>query len=309
MNLDVDALTDILSSLKLSSAVWSRGRFSAPWSVHTGALSSAVFHAVVRGQAVGVLRRTGERTPLSTGDLILFAHGDAHVMCDAPTEASVPLSALPREGDGHVKEVRCGGGGPETTILCGSFAFGHQAGSSFLSLLPAVIHLERSKRDLVGWFARTMELMDFETATSAPGAGVVAARLADVLFVQLLRAAMESLPTERAGWLAALRDPQIARAIAAIHTNPRARWRIESLAETASMSRSVFAERFTKLVGESPARYVARWRAHSAADLLRQRPEIGNAELAELVGYESEDAFSRAFKRYVGTTPRDFRAA
>ncbi len=305
----MDALTEILSSLRLSSAVWSRGRFTAPWSVRTSGARAAVFHAVVEGRAVGLLQ-VGEGTVRAErGDLVLFARGDGHVLCDAPATPSIRLSSLPDVGSGGIKEVRCGGGGEPTTVLCGAFAFAHEAGSSFLGLLPPIIHVRGRDGGLVDWFANTIELMDRESAFGAAGSSVVAARLADVLFVQVLRAALDALPTERAGWLAALRDPQIARALAAIHGNPRGDWRVETLAEHASMSRSVFAERFTRLVGESPARYLARWRVQTAADLLRRRPELQNADVARLVGYDSDDAFGRAFKRYLGRSPSDFRSS
>lgn len=299
----LDPLAQILRSLSLTSSVWSRGCFSAPWAVKTAGADGAIFHAIVSGQACAIRRSDGRRVLLQPGELVLFARGESHIMCDAPSTPAVPLSSL--DGDeAPITTLQYGGGGEQANIICGSFAFEHQAGATFLELLPAMLHVAKGSTRLVSWFASTLDLMDQEIEAGSLGSEVVAARLADVLFVQILRASIEALPEESAGWLAALRDPQIGRALALIHTKPSVRWTVEELAAAANLSRSTFFERFSRLVGQSPARYLTRWRVQTAADLVRKRPELSNAELAGLVGYDSEDAFARAFKRHFGSTPR-----
>lgn len=305
----LDPLAQILRSLSLTSSVWSRARFTAPWAVKTRGSDGAIFHAVVSGRACAIRRSDGRRVPLETGELVLFARGESHVMCDAPETPSVPLSSLGGDDTMPIETIDYGGGGDATSIICGSFAFDHDAGKTFLELLPSVLHVSKGSTKLVEWFASTLELMDNEIDAGGLGSEVIAARLADVLFVQILRASLEALPDESAGWLAALRDPQIGRALALIHTKPSVRWTVEELASAAALSRTSFFDRFSKLVGESPARYLTRWRVHTAADLVRKRPELSNSELAGLVGYDSEDAFARAFKRHLGKTPHEVRVS
>jgi transcriptional regulator GlxA family with amidase domain len=211
------------------------------------------------------------------------------------------------ERDAPIPCVVHGGGGEETFIICGTFAMDHAASDSFLSLLPRVLHVRDPQAGIATWIESTLALMEKEIASARPGVDSVLGRLADVLFVQVMRASLSTLPQERAGWLAALHDPQIGRALALLHGSPGERWTAESLARRVGLSRSSFFERFTRLVGEAPAQYLARWRILSAADLM-DRTRLGTAELADRVGYGSEDAFARAFKKHFGVTPGQYRA-
>ena len=205
---------------------------------------------------------------------------------------------LPRE---HVSEryeiLRIGGDGPATTMLCGAVRFGHPAAASFVGVLPEIIHLVGIER-----LQATLSLMVAEAREPRLGGEAVITRLADILVIQALRAWLETDPGARTGWLGALQDEQIGTAIALIHRDPARDWTVESLARELAMSRSAFAARFTALVGEPAIAYVTRWRMQVAVAALRdERATVG--ELAGRLGYRSEAAFARAFKRQTGMPP------
>ncbi len=302
----MDVLSDILRSMRLVSHVLSRARFTAPWAVHTSGVRGAIFHVVMDGECWLGDGPTGAQLQLGRGDLVLLSHGGAHTIGDrSRTEPPVPIGSL---SVGPGARVEHGGRGALTSILCGSFRLDHSAGAALLSALPPVVHVARGETDLVEWFDVTLDLVQRELDRGRPGTDAMVTRVLDVLFVQLLRSAASSLPKERAGWLAAVRDDHIGRSLALIHNEPGARWTVESLARRAGLSRTVFFERFTTLVGESPAKYLARWRVLAAADLLRESG-VDLATLADQLGYGSEDAFSRTFKRHLSMTPREYRRA
>jgi AraC family transcriptional regulator, alkane utilization regulator len=302
----MDVLSEILRPMRLVSSIISRARFTAPWGVRTSGVRGAIFHVVTSGECFLRDEPSGERYPLARGDLVLLSHGGPHTLSDGPsTENVVPIVTLPRRSG---TAIDFGGPGAPTEILCGYFRLDHFAGAALLSALPKVVHVSRGQTEIVEWFDVTLSMVDREIALGRPGADAVVARLLDVLFVQLLRTAATSLPPTRAGWLAAVRDEQIGRALALIHNEPGEKWTAERLARKAGLSRSIFFERFTDLVGATPARYVAQWRVLAAADQLRQ----GDADIASLsdrLGYGSEDAFARAFKRTIAMTPREYRTA
>ncbi len=301
----MDVLSEILRSMRLVSRVVSRARFTAPWAVHTSGAKGAIFHVVTQGECW--LRDTpkGDRVRLGHGDLVLLSNGAAHTIGDRLDTHPVPISSLHVGPDARVD---FGGPGAPTSILCGSFRLDHSAGAALLSALPPVVHVARGETRLVEWFDVTLDLVQRELDQGHAGTDALVGRILDVLFVQLLRTAAGSLPAERAGWLAAVQDENIGRALAAIHNEPGAKWTVDTLARRAGISRSVFFARFTSRVGESPAKYLARWRALAAADLLRES-SLDLAALADKLGYGSEDAFGRAFKRHLAMTPREYRKA
>jgi AraC-like DNA-binding protein len=241
----------------------------------------------------------GNAHALETGDVVVVSRGDAHVICDRPATPTVPLLSLPAQEIGGVRVVRHGvdRGGAVTRVICGRFHLDHVAAASFVSLLPEVLV---ARRESVG---ATLSLLDTELGRLRSGSAAVVTRLCDLLFVELLRSSKDE---HDRGWVAALADPVVAKALALVHADPSAPWDAASLAAKVGMSRSRFFARFSKLVGEPPARYLARWRMSVAADELRRR-DIGTAELADLVGYGSEEAFSRMFKRHMGMGPRAYR--
>lgn len=310
-----DALREVLRSVRLETSVMSRAHLRSPWAVSTRGLPRAIFHAVVEGECH--LRPEGVpgALHLRPGHVALLSQGHAHVLSDGGGSIPAPLSSLPMRDDGScVGTLVYGGSGTQTRIICGSFVLRHAAGDAMLAALPPVLHARGSGSERAeaapggvgAWLDTTIDMLARELDRRAPGAEAMVARLTDVLVMHLLRACVEQAPELGGGWLSALRDERISRAIATMHKQPAGKWTAESLAGRAGMSRSSFFQRFTELVGEPPARYLARWRMWVAADLLR-REDLSLAELAERVGYASEDAFSRVFKKVVGMSPAQYR--
>jgi AraC-like DNA-binding protein len=197
-----------------------------------------------------------------------------------------------------------GGGGAPTTIVCGSFSFDRASLRPISQLFPNFILV---KSDQVRTLAlhNTLQALASEMAELAPGSGVVATRLAEVLFIQILRAHIASEPDRNKGWLRAVFDPQLGSALKAIHESVHTPWTVESLAEAAGMSRSAFAARFKELLGQTPLEYVTGWRMQKAMQLLEQRDKK-LIDVARSVGYESDAAFSKAFKRVVGANTGEY---
>ncbi len=309
----IDTLSDVLSRLRVQGSIFSRARCAAPWGVHTAGGSAAIFHVIVRGAGWVRLRDEAEPRAFRAGDLILFPRGDAHVLSDAPRRRTVSIVELARaaaeDADG-LPLVRCGGQGPETDILCGSITLARDGADFLLSSLPRMIHVGAGAGETARWLDSTMRLLASEVDGARPGAGLLVARLAEMLLVQLLRAWIEASDRREdeaaSGWLGALADPALARAMDHMHRSPARAWTAAELARRAGMSRSAFYERFNAAVGVSPASYLLRWRMCLARMALRRGQE-GLAGVAEQVGYSSEAAFSRAFKRHVGLSPSSWR--
>jgi AraC-like DNA-binding protein len=296
----VDPLTSILRSVRVATTILSRARLRAPWSLHTTGTPGPAFHAVVSGRLW--VRRDGDArgAELGPGEVVVLPHGDGHTLGDGPGTAPTPRAGLRERTDaGRVPLLVHGGRGAEVRIVCGMFRFDRDASGVLRSLLPRVLFARDGAEVLP-----VVELLDRELEQARPGADAMVAHLTEALLVQALRHA--AADTGPGGWLVALQDETIGRALALIHGEPAADWTADRLAARAGMSRSRFFERFTRLVGESPARYLARWRVTAAADLLRHG-RLSVAELATRVGYGSEDAFTRVFKRYVGMSPRQYR--
>lgn len=308
-NQRVEALPEILRALRVSSSIISHGSFSEPWAISTKGASAAIFHAVIRGRCRIELSRGKDVIELGEGDVGLVTRGEAHVTASGEALRPTPISTLAFDKAGTVARLAHGGGGDETEVICGSFALDHAASHTLLGLLPPLVRIPggagRSQ-----WFEATLHLLASELDGGLPGREAVVSRLAEVLVVHLLRAYFVSAPEHDVGWIAALRDRQIGRALALIHAAPGRDWSVEELASEVGMSRATFFSRFGGLVGESPARYLTRWRIHTAADLLT-RPEqsLSLGQIAERCGYRSEDAFARAFKRLLGRTPREYQKA
>ena len=298
----VDPLGEALHFLRMSGTFYCRSELTAPWGLALPAMPGCLwFHVVTSGRAM--LGGDASAVVLQPGDLALVPHGHGHRLASAPGVATPRLEDLPEE---KVSErygvLRHGGGGAPTTLICGVVRFDHPAAQSLVALLPPVIHVEPSDAHDADWMQSTLRLMATEARALRPGGETVITRLADILVIQALRAWMRSAPAARTGWLGALGDAQVGRALALVHRDPARAWTVASLAAEVAMSRSAFAARFTELVGEPAMHYVARWRMQVAQDALRQDgAAIG--ELATRLGYQSEAAFSRAFKRVTGVSP------
>ena len=230
-------------------------------------------------------------------------HGEGHRLAGEPGTPAAKLFDLPREEVGDRYEIlRHGGGGAATSLICGAVRFDHPAAQHLVKLLPKMICVEAWSSPSMEWLQSTLRFMAAEARELRPGGETVITRLADILVIQAIRSWIAEDPAAQTGWLGALQDKQIGRAISLIHRDPARAWTVASLASEVAMSRSAFAARFTELVGEPAMRYLARWRMHVALTSLKEDgASVG--EMASRLGYESEAAFSRAFKRILGVSP------
>ena len=298
-----DPLGEALHHLRMRGVFYSRCEFNAPWGITLPAIvDSLMFHVVING-ACWLEADGTEPTLLQPGDLALVPHGAGHRLRSDTSAPAPGLFDLPRDVVSERYEViRIKGSGESARLLCGTVYFDHPAARQLSTSLPHVILVQGWRSTESEWIASTLRLMAFEAQSSRPGGEEVVTRLADILVIQAIRVWLAQESATSTGWLAALRDPYIGRALAMIHRTPEQEWRVETLAATVAMSRSAFAERFSRLVGEAPMQYVTRWRMYLALDALREE-RATVAEIALRLGYGSEAAFSRAFKRFTGMSP------
>ena len=292
-----DPLGEALHFLRMSGIFYCRSEFSAPWALELPPMESfLMLHVVTSGECW--LEVEGEARLLNCGDLALVPHGLGHVLASGAGLRGEKLFELHREQvSDRYETLRLGGGGAASTMICGAFQFEHPAAYQLMRLLPRMIIVDALDAD---WIQGTVSLLASEAQELRPGGETIITRLADVLVIYAIRSWMTS--GADVGWIRALRDPQIGRVIVLIHREPARDWSLELLADEAAMSRSAFAARFTELVGEPAMQYVTRWRMHTA--LSRLRADDGTVgDVARGLGYESEAAFSRAFKRFMGVSP------
>jgi AraC-like DNA-binding protein len=315
----VDVLSEVLKVVKLQGAMFYNGEFSSPWSLCSpasrtiapylapGARHVIIYHLLTEGHASARLV-DGERIALNAGDLVIFPHGDAHIIENGPPTKTVDLSKeLARLVAQGLKLARFGGGGEVTKFTCGFMACDPQLSQVFLSGLPPVFKVS-IRNDASGrWLENSIRFSANDADASRAGGEAVLAKLAEVLFVETLRAYITQLPADQTGWLAGARDPEVGKTLALMHRNPAHPWTIASLAKEAGISRSVLAERFRHYLKESPMAYLTRWRLQLGAQMLASTSH-SVAQIAPEVGYESEAAFNRAFKREFTVPPARFRS-
>lgn len=314
-----DVLSDVLRAVHLTGAVYFDFELSAPWAlaappsreiagtVMPGAQRVIECHLVARGAAWGGAVGQ-EPIRLREGDFLVFPQGDPHVLSSAPGMRAKPdLSTFARPSTPLPIVSEFGGGGAERArIVCCFLGCDERPFNPLLAALPSSIHLSAAgSQSTTGWLATLVNLAARESGGARPGGENVLARLSELLFVEAIRRYLEALPPAQTGWLAGLRDPAVGQALALLHGEPREAWTIERLARLAGASRSVLAERFTELVGQPPMQYLAMWRMQLASRLLAEGGRV--ATVAGAVGYESEAAFSRAFKKLVGQAPATWR--
>ncbi|NOT58952.1 MAG: AraC family transcriptional regulator [Acidobacteria bacterium] len=311
----MDVLSDVLTTIRLQSALHFCPELSAPWGIKVSAQSDrAIFYMLSRGSCYLEVDGLTASAPLVGGDVVMLPHGAAHILRDRPRTRAIPIEKLFGEGcaSNTPRAVQHGGGGEKSALVVGYFKFENQAASNFLASLPPLIHIRAEEGQNVPWLEATLKFLASESTSDAPGAQIIMARLSDVLFIQILRAhiaqcAKASHQCEnKASMLRALLDPQIGQALKLIHQQPDHSWTVAKLAEQVSMSRTGFAVRFTQVAGIAPLDYVRKWRMQKASDLLRQG-ENNLDEVAIRVGYESGAAFSKAFKRETGVPPGLYR--
>lgn len=299
----VDPLGEALHLLRMSGIFYSRCEFSAPWGLDLPAMPGMLmFHVVTSGSCWLQVGGVDDRL-LQPGELALVPHGDGHRLLSAPGTPAAGLFDLPREYLSERYEViRQGGGGAATSLICGAVRFDHPAAHHLVRLLPTLISVGAWSAPETEWMQSTLRFMAAEARALRPGGETVITRLADILVIQAIRAWIAQDPGAQQGWLGALQDRQIGRAISLIQRDPGREWTVASLASAVAMSRSAFAARFSALVGEPAMHYLLRWRMHLALTWLTEE-DVPVGELAIRLGYQSEAAFSRAFKRVIGVSP------
>jgi AraC-like DNA-binding protein len=274
-----------------------------------------------------IVQENQEGFLVEKGSLVIFPHSPAHVMCSDRSVAPVSItSLLPFAKGGNVPKIEFGHSGEKARLICG-FLQCDQRFNPLIGALPEVLVvapensclwneiadgqqfpmpdlLQRKKGD---WLDNTLEFMEDEVSDSGSGSLAMTVRLAEILFLEVLKRYIHQLPAESSGWLAGIKDREIGRALRLLHSNPQHKWDIAELAREVGTSRSGLTKRFAELVGEPPIKYLTRWRLQLAKHLLLQ-PGNGNQQVANQVGYESEEAFSRAFKKYTGDPPASWKA-
>jgi len=313
----MDALSDVLRAVRLTGAIFFDIRASEPWVAETPAGESIVeamfpgsehlisYHVITLGNCWATV--PGEPPMrLAAGDIILLPHGDTHVLSSAPGLRRTPDMSLYRPPSEGNLPVNISMGEPEgepAHFICGFLACDARPYNPLLSALPRVIRVSDNAGGALGTF---IKFAMTESKEPRIGGECVLSRLSELMFVDVVRRYLETLPAERMDWLAGLRDPFVGRALTALHRNPARTWTIELLARDVGLSRSALAERFTQFVGRPPMQYLTNWRMQLAANYLLSGMD-SVAVIANRVGYESEAAFSRAFKKVVGTPPSEWR--
>ena len=313
----MDVLSEVLRAVKLEGALFFNAEFSAPWCFSSSPAAAAahflpsgsghliMYHFLTEGRAYARLP-DGGREELTAGDIVIFPHGDSHFIGNGFPEKPVDsFSALGKHLSQGLKVIRFGGGGETTKFVCGYLACEPRLSEVLLAGLPPMLKVHVAKEPSGQWLEHSIRFSVSESASNA-GSGLVLAKLSEVLFVETLRRYIEMLPSGQTGWLAGARDPMIGKALASLHKEPSKPWTISSLAREAGSSRTRLAERFRHFLGASPMAYLTRWRLKLGAEFL-QSSEDGVAEIAAAVGYGSEAAFNRAFKREFGCPPAQFR--
>jgi AraC-like DNA-binding protein len=311
----LDPITDIFRTMHITAFGLHRLEATAPWGMRQENRAEeevtssgkkappsdlAHFAMLSRGNCWLSVDGIPEPIPLTGGDCFLVSKGTSITLRDSPrTRPRWTFREIGAKANGNV--ALCGGGGAPTTIVCGSLSFDRASLKPITQLLPSFILM---KADEARTFAlhNTVQALASEMAEQSPGSEVVATRLAEVLFIQVLRAYIASGSERDKGWLRAIFDPQIGTALSAVHNCMDSPWTVESIATAAGMSRSAFAARFKELLGQTPLEYVTDWRMQKAMQLLEQRDKK-LIDIARSVGYETDAAFSKAFKRVVGASP------
>jgi AraC-like DNA-binding protein len=314
----MDVLSEVLRIVKLDTALFFNAEFSAPWCL-SEATSTVLaphlspqgghlilYHFLFEGRAYATLP-DGRREELVAGDIVIFPHGDAHLLGNGkptrPVDAFQTFSKNLTEG---LKVARFGGGGEVSKFVCGFMMCQPRLSDVFLAGLPPMLKVHVVDEPSGQWLEHSIRFSVDQENGGRAGGSLVMAKLAELLFVETLRRYISSLPEDETGWLAGARDPAIGQALVQLHRKPAYPWTISQLARQVGLSRTRLAERFRHFLGEPPMGYLAQWRLKLGAEML-QSSEESVAEVAAAVGYGSEAAFNRAFKRAFDCPPAQFR--
>jgi AraC-like DNA-binding protein len=313
-----DVLSDVLRVFRVTGAALLRGDFRAPWSwvtppasaiarmLHPGATRLVIFHIVAEG-GCWVEVAGNPRVALEAGDVVGFPHGHVHTMGGGAGAVTVPIASLfPPQPWNELPVLRQGGTGALTRIVCVYLRCDEFVFNPLLDSLPEVLVARPRQEGAAQWLRTNLHYMIAEANGGTAGSACLLARMTELLFLEVLRVHLLALRTQDVGWLAALKDPHVSRVLHLFHSDPGRTWSKAVLARHAGLSRSALDERFRTLMGTSPGRYLTRWRLQRAAQALRHS-RAGIAQIATDVGYGSEEAFSRAFKRFAGASPATWR--
>jgi AraC-like DNA-binding protein len=315
-----DALSDLLKTVRLTGAAYFEIAAQAPWSVRSparemilprilpGADHLISYHVVTEGRCFASLVG-GEPVALEAGEVVVFTNADPHVMSSAGGMRADPPSAdmIEIASAGRLPFLinLMNGGAPTAKLVCGYLACDARPFNPLLEALPPMLKAGDGRRNDTGWLGQFIHFAVAEVADKRAGSESVLTKLSELMFIDVVRRYIEAMPSQDTGWLAGLRDPFVGKALALIHARPSFAWTVEGLARQCGASRTVLAERFAQLVGSPPMHYLAKWRMQVASELLN-----GNANMASIaaqVGYDSEAAFSRAFKKMIGVAPSVWR--
>jgi AraC family transcriptional regulator, alkane utilization regulator len=314
----MDALSDVLRVVRLKGGVFLHAEFTAPWCISSqvskddcgplleGAEQLVLYHYVVEGRLIAQIPN-GKPVEIEAGEVVILPHNHGHLLgsrVDLPPVPAREVVRIPPEGG--LRVIRHGGGGEQTRIVCGFLGCDRLEGNPLVDSLPPLLRFDTRQGSAAAWMKSSLEFAAQEIATRRAGSETVLAKLSELLFVEALRRYVEGLPDGQTGWLAGLKDPHVSRALSLLHGRVAREWTVDDLGREVGLSRSALADRFTRLIGEPPMRYLARWRIQLAAHELRTS-DMPLARIAEQVGYESEAAFNRAFKRSFGVPPATWR--
>jgi AraC-like DNA-binding protein len=314
-----DALSDVLKTVRLTGAAFFDVVGKAPWVAEQpprevilplilpGAEHLISYHVITEGGCYAALLGE-EPITVAAGEVVVFTHGDRHVMSSRPgMRATAGGGAFGRGAEQLPFALSYGEDGPVSAkVVCGFLACDALPFNPLLDNLPRVLKAGDRGGSEDGWITQFIRVAVAESGEKRAGGEGVLAKLSELMFIEVVRRYLDTLPAERVGWLAGLRDPFVGRALSLLHAEPARNWTIEELARNVGLSRSVLAERFNDIVGLPPMQYLAQWRMQIAAGSLAN----GNANMASIaaeIGYESEASFSRAFKKIVGTAPSAWR--
>jgi len=301
----MDVLADVLNTVELKGWLSSRRELAPRWRYDFAASKDSMFHVISYGGAYLQVAGAVEPIRVEDGDVVLFPTGHPHSLYDDPLSPLTRLVHLDYNPQRGYQVVNSEGEGPKLLMLCGAFHFEYPSGFPLLHRLPELIHIPGAQGRIDQGCADIVRLIARESALRQLGAEVVLNRLTELLFIQVIRLWIDQQAEASVGWIAALRDQPISTALGLIHQSPDHKWTVNELAEAVALSRSAFSARFTELVGEPPLTYLTRWRMLKATRLLKN--EVRMETIAELLGYESEAALRKAFKREIGIPPAQYR--
>jgi AraC-like DNA-binding protein len=314
----MDALSEALAAIRMTGAIFFNAEFTAPWGfaapaavdlapvLAPGTERVVIYHLLTEGRALARAEGLAD-IPLAAGDIVIVPHGDPHIVTNGSPRTLIDSAAsLGKYLSGDLSATRYGGGGEPTRFVCGYFGCERHAGSLFLAGLPPLIKINIRGDPAGAWLESSIRHLVSETVSGRPGGPVLLSKMAEALFIEALRRHMAQLPPEQTGWLAGARDAVVGRALALLHRQPSRGWTVAALSAEAGASRTVLMERFAHYLGEAPMSYLARWRLELAAQLLRTT-QMTVLQVASDVGYDSEPAFNRAFKRAHGLPPAQYR--